>query len=168
MTTASTAHRWLSWLSPGDTKLWVLNTVYAPPPPPSPTFGLPCRRLWARLQSDRHSGSLNNWGESAAFVNDICKWLDSQVFSGPISEPFENVHNPLGRKITHTLVLFTKSRAWVPGVVVCPLWNIMVGQLNARCYWLHQATLNWGYIHVDCIHKWQPRTYSCLCANHPH
>ena len=42
----SIAHRWLSWLS----------------------TGLSRGRSWVQLQQDQHSGSLNNWGESAAFV----------------------------------------------------------------------------------------------------
>ena len=38
---------WLSWLS----------------------IGLLCGRSWdQKLQPDQHSGSLNNWGESAAFI----------------------------------------------------------------------------------------------------
>ena len=41
-----TAHRWLSWLS----------------------TGLLRGRSWVQLRPDQHSGSLNNWGESAAFV----------------------------------------------------------------------------------------------------
>ena len=32
-------------------------------------------------QPDQHSGSLNNWEESAVLVTDICKWLDFLVFS---------------------------------------------------------------------------------------
>ena len=40
------AHRWLSWLS----------------------TGLSRGRSWDQLRPDQHSGSLNNWGESAAFV----------------------------------------------------------------------------------------------------
>ena len=42
----ATAHRWLSWLS----------------------TGLSRGRSWVQLRPDQHSGSLNNWGESAAFV----------------------------------------------------------------------------------------------------
>ena len=39
-------HRWLSWLS----------------------TGLSRGRSWVQLRPDQHSGSWNNWGESAAFV----------------------------------------------------------------------------------------------------
>ena len=42
----ATAHRWLSWLS----------------------TGLSRGRSWVQLRPDQHSGSLNNWEESAAFV----------------------------------------------------------------------------------------------------
>ena len=40
------SHRWLSWLS----------------------TGLSRGRSWVQLRPDQHSGSLNNWGESAALV----------------------------------------------------------------------------------------------------
>ena len=49
--------------------------------------------------------------------NYICKWLDSLLFSdrtinriGPVSQPF-NVHNPVGRKRTHTLVAKSRARS---------------------------------------------------------
>ena len=57
---------------------------------------------------------------------------------GQISQPF-NVHNPVGRKGTHTV--FAKVAHGVQGVKVCPLWCIMVERVNARRYKLHKATL---------------------------
>ena len=45
-TQLKTTDRWLCWLS----------------------TGLPCGRSWVRLRPDQHSGSLNTWGKSAAFV----------------------------------------------------------------------------------------------------
>ena len=64
--------------------------------------GLPCGRLWVRLQPDQHSGSLNSRGESAAaalwwhlqMVRPLDLLGQGRLTVGPVSQPF-NVHNPL-------------------------------------------------------------------------
>ena len=42
---------------------------------------------WFKSRPDQHSGSLNNWGESAAFVKTFCKRLDFLVFSDKDDKP---------------------------------------------------------------------------------
>jgi len=42
---------------------------------------------WFKLWLDQHLGSLNNWGESAAFVKTCAKGLDFLVFSDEDDKP---------------------------------------------------------------------------------
>ena len=45
------------------------------------------REVVDQTPANQHSGSLNNWGESAAFVTDICKWLEFLVYSDKDDKP---------------------------------------------------------------------------------
>ena len=107
---------WLSWLS----------------------TGLSRRRSWVQLRPDQHAGSLNNWGECAAFViTYICKWLDSLVFSDKDDKPEVPSHNPsmfiILWDVKEPAHLSQREGHVVPGVVVCLLWCIMVGRVLNKC-----------------------------------
>ena len=75
---------------------------------------------------------------ACVLCNYICKWLDSLVFSDKDDKPEVPSHNPsmfiilwdvkepahLSQRVGHVVL----------GVVVCLLWCIMVGRINARRY----------------------------------
>ena len=82
---------------------------------------------------DQHSGSLNNWEESAAFVTfDICKWLDFLIFSD--------------RTNTHRSWLTALSLTWLMWVVKRPT-RLLEKSRGCRPCCCYQPFLGWvGYL----------------------